>query len=81
MKENNIIVACSFVAGIQSRGMENLKAEFADLTPKEIKKRDSFQFEPVYGYDFTYKRHRAGTRYEGETEGGEISLFDALEVP
>ncbi|MQW23269.1 hypothetical protein FVP43_06505 [Lactococcus sp. dk322] len=61
--------------------MENLKAEFAYLTPEQIKKRDSFQLEPVSGYDFTYKRHRAGTRFEGETEGGEISLFDALEVP
>ena len=76
---NNIIIACPFVAGIESSGMEQLKAEFEVLTVKQVNVRDSLHLEPV-GYDFSYKAHRAGTRYEGEREGGEISLFDELEV-
>ena len=81
MIKKNIIQVCNYVAGVESLGMAQLKQEFAELTNEEIGKRDNFKLEPHEGYDFHYRKNTTGIRYEDENEGGEVSLFDELEVP
>ena len=75
MKE--IINACNYVAGVHSRGMEQIKEEFEELTTEQIKQRDSLNLDflrPVK----RPRMNKSGIRFDGEKEGGEISLFDEV---
>lgn len=76
----NIIRACSYVAGVDSPGMRNLKAYHTELTDKQIEALDPLNVNQGILYGYTYKPNKAktGTRFEGEKEGGEISLFDEV---
>lgn len=79
MKMNNdIIEACYFVAGVDSKGMRKLKQEFETLTTAQIHARDNLALEPSSVYHY-HRRNRTGSRFEGENDGGEIDLFDEAE--
>ncbi|MDG4979163.1 hypothetical protein [Lactococcus lactis] len=74
----NIIRACSYVAGVDSLGMRSLKGYHTELTDKQIEALDPLNVNQGILYGYTYKPNKAktGTRFEGEKEGGEISIFD-----
>ena len=76
----NIIRACSYVAGVDSLGMRSLKSYHTELTDKQIEALDPLNVNQGILYGYTYKPNKAktGTRFEGEKEGGEISLFDEV---
>ena len=76
----DIIRACSYVAGVDSLGMRSLKSYHTELTDKQIEALDSLNVNQGILYGYTYKPNKAktGTRFEGEKEGGEISLFDEV---
>lgn len=75
----NIIRACSYVAGIDSVGMQNLKAYHTELTDKQIEKLDPLNANTgTVDYSFKVRKYKHGVRFEGEKEGGEISLFDEV---
>jgi len=69
----DIIRACSYVAGVDSPGIRSLKGYHTELTDKQIEALD-----PLYGYTYKPNKAKTGTRFEGEKEGGEISLFDEV---
>ena len=76
----NIIRACPYVAGIDSVGLRSLKAYHTELTDKQIEKLDPLNANnglPNW-YMLKLRKHKTGTRFEGEKEGGEISLFDEV---
>ncbi len=76
----DIIRACSYVAGVDSLGMRSLKGYHIELTGKQIEALDPLNVNQGILYDYTFKPNKAqtGTRFEGEKEGGEISLFDEV---
>lgn len=76
----NIIRACSYVAGVDSPGIQSLKGYHLELTDKQIEALDALNVNQGILYGYTYKPNKAktGTRFEGEKEGGEISLFDEV---
>ena len=75
----NIIRACTYVAGIDSVGMQNLKAYHTELTDEQTEKLDPLNANTgAVDYSFKVRKYKHGVRYEGEKEGGEISLFDEL---
>ncbi|MCT1227646.1 hypothetical protein EFM07_09535 [Lactococcus lactis] len=75
----NIIRACAYVAGIDSVGMQNLKAYHSELTDKQIEKMDPLNANTgTVDYSFKVSKYKHGVRYEGEKEGGEISLFEEV---
>lgn len=75
----DIINACAYVAGIDSVGMRSLKAYHAELTEKQIEKLDPLNANTgTVDYSFKVRKYRHGVRFEGEKEGGEISLFDEV---
>ena len=76
----DIIRACSYVAGVDSLGMRSLKGYHTELTDKQIEALDPLNVNQGILYGYTYKPNKAktGTRFEGEKEGGEISLFDEV---
>ena len=75
----DIINACPYVAGIDSVGMRSLKAYHAELTDKQIEKLDPLNANTgAVDYSFKVRKYKRGIRYEGEKEGGEISLFDEV---
>lgn len=74
----NITRACSYVAGIDSIGMRALQTFHTELTDRQIEKLDPLNANndlPVWYLDRPHK-YKNGVRFEGEKEGGEISLFD-----
>lgn len=75
---NDIIEACYFVAGVDSKGMRKLKQEFEALTTAQIHARDNLALEPSSVY-YYHRRNRTGSRFEGEKDGGEIELFSGTE--
>lgn len=78
--DTNIIRACPYVVGVDSPGMRSLKSYHSELTGKQIEAFDPLNVNQGILYGYTYKPNRAktGTRFEGEKEGGEISLFDEV---
>lgn len=76
----DIIRACSYVAGVDSLGMRSLKGYHTELTDKQIEALDPLNVNQGILYGYTYKPNKAktGTRFEGEKEGEEISLFDEV---
>lgn len=75
----DIINACPYVAGIDSVGMRSLKAFHEELTDKQIEKLDPLNANTgTVDYSFKVRKYRHGVRFEGEKEGGEISLFDEV---
>ena len=75
----NIIRACSYVAGIDSLGMRSLKTYHAELIDKQIEKIDPLNANTgTVDYSFKARKYKHGIRYEGEKDGGEISLFDEV---
>ena len=75
----NIIRACTYVAGIDSVGMQSLKAYYSELKGKQIEKLDPLNANTgTVDYSFKVRKYKHGVRYEGEKEGGEISLFDEV---
>lgn len=78
-KMTNIIRACPYVAGIDSIGMRSLKTYHAELTDKQIEKIDPLNANTgIVDYSFKVRKYKHGVRFEGEKEGGEISLFDEV---
>ena len=76
---NKIIKVCDFIAGIPSRGLEQLAEEFELLSPEQINKRDPFNADNSFlGFRARplQRKNKTGVRYDGEDTGGEISLFD-----
>ena len=78
MKE--IIKVCRYLAGINSSGMSALKEDFEQLTTEQIEKIDPFNANlwEFYGSPKKKRKYKNGIRFEGEKEGGEISLFDEV---
>lgn len=75
----NIVKICPYVAGIDSLGMQNLKAYHSELTDKQIEKLDPLNANTgTVDYSFKVRKYKHGIRFEGEKEGGEISLFDEV---
>ena len=75
----NIIRACPYVAGIDSVGMQKLKAYHTELTTKQIEKLDPLNANTgTVDYSFKFRKYKQGVRFEGEKKGGEISLFDEV---
>lgn len=74
----DIIRVCSYVAGVDSLGMRSLKGYHTELTDKQIEALDPLNVNQgiLYGYTYKPNKIKTGTRFEGEKEGGEISLFD-----
>lgn len=75
MKE--IINACHYVAGVHSRGMEQIKEEFEELTTEQIKQRDSLNLDFLRPAKRP-RTNKSGIRFDGEKEGGEIDIFDEV---
>ncbi|WP_259749972.1 hypothetical protein, partial [Lactococcus lactis] len=70
---------CPYVAGIDSVGMQNLKAYHSELTDKQLEKIDPLNANTgTVDYSFKVSKYKQGVRFEGEKEGGEISLFDEV---
>lgn len=75
----NITRACSYVSGIDSLGMQSLKAYHTELTDKQIEKLDPLNANTgTVDYSFKVRKYKHGVRFEGEKTGGEISLFDEV---
>ena len=75
----NIIRACPYTAGIHSLGMRSLKAYHTELTDKQIEKLDPLNENTgTVDYSFKVRKYKHGVRFEGEKEGGEISLFEEV---
>lgn len=75
----NIIRACPYTAGIDSLGMRSLKAHQTELTDKQIEKLDPLNANTgTVDYSFKVRKYKHGVRFEGEKEGGEISLFEEV---
>ncbi|MER5427236.1 MULTISPECIES: hypothetical protein [Actinomycetes] len=78
-KMTNIIRACSYVAGVDSLGMRSLQVYHTELTDKQIGKLDPLNANTgTVDYSFKVRKYKHGVRFEGEKEGGEISLFDEV---
>ncbi len=78
MTIDKIIRVCDFITGIPSRGLEQLAEEFQPLPQKQIDKRDPFNADNSFlGFRARPLQRKNEVRYEGETEGGEVSLFDS----
>lgn len=74
---NKIIKVCDFIAGIPSQGLEQLAEEFELLSPEQVNKRDPFNADNTFlGFRARPLQRKNGVRYEGETEGGEVKLFE-----
>ncbi len=76
---DKIIKVCDFIAGIPSRGLEQLAEEFAPLPQEQINKRDPYNADNTFlGFRARplQRKHKTGVGYDGEDKGGEISLFD-----
>ncbi|WP_396419928.1 hypothetical protein LLUC023_12115 [Lactococcus cremoris] len=59
--------------------MQNLKAYHSELTDKQIEKLDPLNANAgAVDYSFKVRKYKHGIRFEGEKEGGEISLFDEV---
>ncbi|KSU06332.1 hypothetical protein KF282_1231 [Lactococcus lactis subsp. lactis] len=57
-----------------------MKTYHAEITDKQIEKLDPLNANHgiLYGYTYKPRKVKAGVRFEGEKEGGEISLFDEV---
>ena len=79
MTIDKIIKVCDFIAGIPSRGLEQLAEEFAPLPQEQINKRDPYNADNTFlGFRARplQRKHKTGVRYDGENKSGEIPLFD-----
>ena len=75
----NVIRAFAYLSGVYSLGMQNLKAYHSELTDKQIEKLDPLNANAgAVDYSFKVRKYKHGVRFEGEKEGGEISLFDEV---
>ena len=56
-----------------------LKDQLNELTDKQIEKLDPLNANTgTVDYSFKVRKYKHGVRFEGEKEGGEISLFDEV---
>jgi hypothetical protein len=62
----NITRACSYVAGIDSLGMQSLKAYHTELTDKQIEKLDPLNANNCLPDWFFTKKRRPGTQHKEE---------------
>lgn len=77
MTIDEIIKVCDFIAGIPSRGLEQLAEEFAPLPKEQINKRDPYNADNTFlGFRARPLQRKSGVRYDGEKEDGKISLFE-----
>ncbi len=77
MTIDKIIKVCGFIAGIPSRGLEQLAEEFAPLPQEQINKRDPYNADNTFlGFRARPLQRKSDVRDEGEKKDGEISLFD-----
>ncbi|MFC4651846.1 hypothetical protein ACFO26_02910 [Lactococcus nasutitermitis] len=64
---DTIITVCDYIAGVDSLGMRELKAEHENLSEQEIKARDSLNrdFQTVHEH---HRHSKMGVLYEDEKE-------------
>ena len=75
----NIIRACSYYTLSLHDALPILKAYHTELTYKQIEKLDPLNANTgTVDYSFKVRKYKHGIRFEGEKEGGEISLFDEV---
>ena len=63
-KMQNIVKICPYVAGIDSVGMQNLKAYHTELTDKQIEKLDPLNANTgTVDYSFKVRKYKHGVRF------------------